>query len=121
MNESIEEAYTRMYEGMINKDEKILREVLDDDFVLVHMTGLRQNRDVFIHSVLNGTLNYYSARHDDLKVEVQSEDKALLIGKTYVLAAVFGGGKNYWHLRQDCQMARRDGEWKIILSEASTY
>ena len=36
----IRDAYIRMYEGMIKKDESILREVLDDSFVLVHMTGI---------------------------------------------------------------------------------
>ena len=30
----IRDAYIRMYEGMIKKDESILREVLDDSFVL---------------------------------------------------------------------------------------
>ena len=40
--EAIRQAYIRMYDGMISKDEKILDEVLDDSFVLVHMTGMRQ-------------------------------------------------------------------------------
>ena len=34
--------YEKMYDGMIAKNEEILREVLDDSFVLVHMTGMRQ-------------------------------------------------------------------------------
>ena len=44
----IRDAYIRMYEGMIAKDESILREVLDDSFVLVHMTGMRQPKEEFI-------------------------------------------------------------------------
>ena len=42
-------AYKRMYDGMIAKDEKILRDVLDDSFVLVHMTGMRQPKEEFIN------------------------------------------------------------------------
>ena len=121
MIEEVKNAYKKMYEGMIAKDEKILNEVLDDRFVLVHMTGMSQDKEAFIKAVLNNTLNYYSARHDDLDVRVKNEKEALLIGKTYVLAAVFGGGKNYWRLRQDCLIWKTEGEWKIVLSEASTY
>ena len=33
---------------MIAKDEAVLREILDDSFVLVHMTGMRQPKEVFI-------------------------------------------------------------------------
>ena len=40
--EAIRQAYIRLYEGMIAKDEKTLNEVLDDSFVLVHMTSMRQ-------------------------------------------------------------------------------
>ena len=116
----IRQAYETMYEGMLKKDEAILEDVLDDSFVLVHMTGMRQDRTSFINAVKQGTLNYYSAVHEEIEVKEQG-DEAFLIGKTYVLAAVFGGGKNYWHLRQDCHLKKKNGEWKITLAEASTY
>ena len=60
--ELIINAYKKMYEGMIAKDEGILNEVLDDSFVLVHMTGMRQAKDAFIKAVMNGTLNYFRDR-----------------------------------------------------------
>ena len=62
----IRDTYVRMYEVMIAKDESTLREVLGDSFVLVHMTGMRQPKDAFIKAVLNGTLNYYSAEHENM-------------------------------------------------------
>ena len=39
--EAIRQAYMRMYDGMISKDEKVLNDVLDDSFVLVYMTGMQ--------------------------------------------------------------------------------
>ena len=51
----IRDAYIRMYDGMIAKDDTVLRDVLDDSFVLVHMTGMRQSREEFINAILNGT------------------------------------------------------------------
>ena len=116
----IRDAYIRMYEGMIKKDESILREVLDDSFVLVHMTGMRQPKQAFIKAVLNGTLNYFSAEHENMPVEI-SGDTAVLTGQSYVAAAVFGGGRSNWHLQQKCSLKKTDGVWKITRSVASTY
>ena len=116
----IRDAYIRMYEGMIAKDELILREVLDDSFVLVHMTGMRQPKQAFIKAVQNGTLNYYSAEHENMPVEI-SGDTAVLTGQSYVAAAVFGGGRSNWHLQQKCSLKKTDGVWKITRSVASTY
>ena len=116
----IRDAYIRMYEGMIKKDESILREVLDDSFVLVHMTGMRQPKQAFIKAVLNGTLNYFSAEHENMPVEING-DTAVLTGQSYVAAAVFGGGRSNWHLQQKCSLKKTDGVWKIIRSVASTY
>ena len=116
----IRDAYIRMYEGMIKKDESILREVLDDSFVLVHMTGMRQPKQAFIKAVLNGTLNYFSAEHENMPVEI-SGDTAVLTGQSYVAAPVFGGGRTNWHLQQKCSLKRTDGVWKITRSVASTY
>ena len=118
--ELIINAYKKMYEGMIAKDEGILNEVLDDSFVLVHMTGMRQTKDAFIKAVMNGTLNYFSAEHERLPVEI-SGDTAVLTGQSYVAAAVFGGGRSNWHLQQKCSLKKVSGAWKITGSVASTY
>ena len=116
----IREAYIRMYEGMITKDEAILRDVLDDSFVLVHMTGMRQSREEFINAILDGTLNYYSAGHEHMPVEING-DTAVLTGQSYVAATVFGGGRSNWRLQQKCSLKKVDGAWKITRSVASTY
>lgn len=118
--EQIREAYRKMYEGMISKDEVILRKVLDDDFVLIHMTGMRQSKEAFIRSVLNGTLNYYSAEHENMLVEIKG-DAAVLTGQSYVTAAVFGGGRSRWRLQQKCSLKKTGSNWKIARSSASTY
>lgn len=114
------EVYQKMYKAMILKDEAGLNEVLDDRFVLVHMTGLRQSKQEFIHDVVNGTLNYYSAIHKKMTVEVKG-DTAIIIGQSYVTAAVFGGRLSQWRLQQKCQLKKADNIWEITESVASTY
>ncbi len=117
----IQNAYKTMYVGMIEKDAQILRKVLDDRFVLVHMTGMRQPKEDFIRAVLDGTLNYYSAGHQSMEVTEITENHAKLDGKSMVNAAVFGGGKHTWRLRQRLQLVKKDTGWKITEAVASTY
>lgn len=114
------EAYREMYRAMIAKDHNALDDVLDDSFVLVHMTGMRQDKRAFIKAVINGTLNYYSCKDDSINVKING-DTAALIGKSQVNAAVFGGGKHTWRLEQDLTLVKRADKWLITLSEASTY
>lgn len=118
--EKIISAYKQMYNGMIEKNREKLDQALDDSFVLIHMTGMRQNKDEFTDAVLDGTLNYYSAQHENLPVTITDEN-AVLIGQSLVEAAVFGGRRNTWRLQQKCSLKKHGEQWKITRSVASTY
>ena len=118
--EQIIQLYREMYTAMVNKDRAELERVHDDSFVLVHMTGMRQPKDIYISSIMDGTLNYYAASHEDMQVEVKG-DTAVLIGKSRVTAAVFGGGKHTWRLQLQFQLVKKNGEWRFALASASTY
>lgn len=109
-----------MYRAMIAKNATALDEVLDDSFVLVHMTGMRQDKATFIGAVADGTLNYYTCQDDDIHVDV-SDGAATLTGKSRVNAAVFGGGRHTWRLEQDMRLTKRDDVWRISFSRATTY
>lgn len=116
----IKKCYRQMYQAMTEKDLDTLSEVLDDSFVLVHMTGMRQSKEAFLRAVGNGTLNYYSADHESIQVR-QSGDQAALVGQSRVLAAVFGGGRYSWRLQQKIALTKQNDVWRITLAEASTY
>lgn len=118
--ESIENCYRQMYLGMIEKNRDVLSEVLDDSFVLVHMTGMRQSKDEFIKAVEKGTLNYYSANHQRIEVSCYGECAAV-IGQSVVNAAVFGGGPHTWRLQQKLKLVKKGDVWLITESKASTY
>jgi len=118
--EQIIQLYKEMYTAMVNKDRAELERVHDDSFVLVHMTGMRQPKEVYISSIMDGTLNYYSASHEDMQVELKG-DTAVMIGRSRVNAAVFGGGKHTWRLQLRFQLVKNNGEWRFALASASTY
>ena len=118
--EQIRQLYQDMYAAMIAKDRGELERIHDETYLLIHMTGMRQSREEYIDSILDGTLNYYSK--DDVKIDVSvSGGEAKLTGKSRVTAAVFGGGKHTWPLRMNMDLVRRDDGWKIVRSAASMY
>ncbi len=118
--EAIKELYKKYWTYMINKDADGLRSIMADDYHLMHMTGVRQSAETFIKGLLDGTFNYYSAEHDDIQVSVKG-DTAKMTGKSRVLAAVYGGGKNYWRLQSDFTLRKEEGIWKLTGSKASVY
>ena len=118
--EQITQLYKEMYTAMVNKDRAELERVHDDSFVLVHMTGMRQSRQEYINAIMDGTLNYYSASHEDMQVEVGG-DSAVLTGKSRVTAAVFGGGKHTWRLQLKFTVVKKSDDWYFTSASASTY
>ncbi|MBQ7142285.1 MAG: nuclear transport factor 2 family protein [Bacteroidaceae bacterium] len=116
----IETLYRRMYQAMVKKDSATLQAVHADEFVLVHMTGMRQSKQVYIQSIMNGTLNYYSAEHEEMDIRIDG-DHATLTGRSRVNAAVFGGGRHTWRLQLRFQLIKRNGQWLFTESRASTY
>ena len=57
-----------MYQGMVQKNEALLDRVLDDSFVLLHMTGTRRSKRQYIEVIVNSTLNYDSEQTDDIDI-----------------------------------------------------
>ena len=118
--ERIADIYRRYWDGMIRKDAELLRSLMADDYYLLHMTGVRQSKEVFLKGLLGGTFNYYSADHDSIEVNVHG-DSAEMTGRSRVLAAVYSGGKHSWRLQGDFTLKKENGGWKLTSSEASTY
>ena len=118
--EQIKELYRSYWNYMIDKNAEGLRDLMAGDYYLRHMTGVKQSVDEFLKGLLNGTFNYYSAEHDEIIVNING-DTATMIGKSRVLAAVYGGGKNSWRLQGDFTLRKENGSWKLISSKASTY
>lgn len=116
----IQELYRDYWRCMIHKDEQRLRDLMDVDYYLEHMTGVRQTREEFLAGLRAGTFNYYSAEHDAIEVRVNG-NLAEMIGKSRVTAAVYGGGKKSWRLQGYFTLKKEDGVWKMTSSRASTY
>ena len=112
--------YEAYWQCMIRKDADGLRAMMAEDYFLLHMTGVRQSAETFLAGLLDGTFNYYAAEHDSIDVRVDG-DRAELVGRSRVLAAVYGGGKHRWRLQGDFTLRREQGDWLLTSSRASVY
>ena len=118
--EIIREIYRKYWRYMIEKDENGLRSLMSGDYRLRHMTGVTQSADEFLRGLMRGTFNYYSAEHDSIEVSLNGES-ASMVGKSRVVAAVYGGGRHLWRLRGDFTLRKENGAWLFTSSGASTY
>ena len=116
----IESLYKQMYRAMVEKDTVTLNQVHADEFVLTHMTGMRQSKQEYIRAIADGTLNYYEATHEQIDIRING-DRATLTGRSRVSAAVFGGGRHTWRLQLTFHLVKRNGRWLFTDSKASTY
>ncbi|MBQ8110496.1 MAG: nuclear transport factor 2 family protein [Clostridia bacterium] len=118
--EIIREMYRKYWRYMIAKDADGLRSLMAKDYCLLHMTGVKQPAEVFLKGLLDGTFNYYSADHDGIEVKIDG-DRATMIGKSRVSAAVYGARRSTWRLRGDFTLRKEQGIWRFTSSRASTY
>lgn len=117
-----EQLYRDLCALSIEKDGDGLRALFAPEYVLVHMTGMRQGGEEYIRAVLDGTLNYYSTQHDSIEAQVAPDGlSARIRGRSRTEAAVFGGGRHTWRLQQDLRAVKRGGRWLLAESRASTY
>ena len=118
--QTIEALYKQMYRAMIAKDVAALDTILDNNSVLIHMTGSRQQKRDYLREIKNGTLNYYSVEDDEIIITVNG-DTATMTGRSRVNAAVYGGGRHTWRLQMLSTLVKRDGRWLFVEQRASTY
>ena len=118
--QQIEALYKQMYRAMIAKDIETLGSLLDENAVLIHMTGTRQPKREYLRAIKDGTLNYNSVEDDEIIIEVNG-DKATMTGRSRVNAAVYGGGRHTWRLQIKSTLVKKDGHWLFVEQRASTY
>ncbi len=112
----LKKLYAEMWRALIAKDIAALEKMHASDFVLVHMTGMRQPRAEYFRSVRDGGLNYFSERTENIFISAGK-----MVGQSEVEAAVFGGRKNTWRLQLDFDVEKIDGRWILKFARASTY
>ena len=110
--EELKILYTKMYEYMVAKDISALNKIYSNDFVLVHMTGMKQNKQEYLRAIENGTLNYFSQNLDEIIIE----NNFKFIGRSKVSASVFDGGIHTWRLKLTIELTPENLIKSIVVS-----
>ena len=108
--EIVSQLYIDLWDASIGKNNEKLNEILSEDYILVHMTGMKQTKIEYINSVLKEELKYYDAIHEEINIKIDNE-RAYIIGKTKTLASPFSTSKSWWNLRQDLELKKINGKW----------
>ena len=108
--EEVLERFKEFQQALIEKDEKTLNEIMEDDYILTHMSGKTQTKNEFIEEITNGTLNYYNSTIIEPRIKFINENLARIIADVKLDAKVYGI-KGTWTLNTDIAMKKADNQW----------
>ena len=106
-------------EYMIAKNVDGLRSILDKDFRLTHITGYVQRRKEWVSEVENEGMKYYSAKK--IKHDIHISGNEAVSTFQHLLDARIWGSRNTWRLQQKMKLEKRNNQWIVVNSIASTF
>lgn len=116
----IANAYREMHHYLIERDASGLDEILDDNFEVVHETGMRQSKYDLIDCVMDGTFEFFHANHEDVFYSIQN-GFAHITGKSVVEASFYGGDRELYNLCLDIDLAKNERYWSMTHMEVSSF
>ncbi len=104
---------------MIEKNTAALTKILDAQFTLTHITGFVQKKEEWFAEIESERMKYYSYKEVKITVTING-NSATFIGQN-ILDARIWGTRNIWRLQQTMQLEKRNGNWIILKSVATTF
>ena len=97
---------------MTDADTDTLREIVSEDSVFTHMSGMQQSREEYFADIENGNLDYYKIGIDSPVVEVNGNLASITY--TSVLNANAYGAKGTYRMSGTHWFENKNGEWISI-------
>ncbi len=104
---------------MINRDTAAMNDILDEHYTLTHMTGYVQPKAEWFDEVIKESMKYYSVKEVNNSVRINGREAEVMIQN--LVDARIWGTRNNWRLQQTMQLEKRNGEWMILKSVATTF
>ncbi|MBX2897959.1 MAG: nuclear transport factor 2 family protein [Cyclobacteriaceae bacterium] len=104
---------------MIEKSLDGLRTILDKDFTLTHITGYVQSRKEWFSEIETEGMKYYSAKKTKHEIKINGNEAVSTF--QHLLDARIWGSRNTWRLQQKMKLEKRNNQWIVINSIASTF
>lgn len=105
-------AQARYCQAMTDADIDTMRELVSEDMVFTHMSGMQQTREEYFADVADGSLNYFTIGIADPVIGVDG-DKAQ-ITYTSVLNANAYGARGTYRMKGTHHYEKRDSAWIAV-------
>ena len=102
----------RYCQAMTDKDIDTMREIVSEDMVFVHMSGMRQTREEYFADVADGSLTYYTIGMADPVIEIDGDHA--IVTYTSILNANAYGARGTFRMKGSHHYENRDGVWIAV-------
>ena len=110
--------YQQVDDAMVNKDTKSLEDILDDNYVLVHMTGYHQPMREWLEQIENEQMRYFKTMPQKTTVVIDG-NTAILICDTKIDARIYGF-RNLWSMKMEMHFEKRGDNWYPVNAIATS-
>ncbi|CAJ1190497.1 hypothetical protein CPR19092_LGOLGGFK_01328 [Companilactobacillus paralimentarius] len=117
--EKVALAVRQQVQGMVTGDIDILNKVIVPDAHFIHITGTDQTKEEWLQQIKIGRMHYFSNKEKLMQVEVNG-DFAKVVSRNELDARIYGF-RNTWPLESRTELTKNNGQWQIVLSQASMY
>lgn len=104
-------AQARYCQAMTDADIDTMRELISEDMLFTHMSGMQQTREEYFADVADGSLNYFTIGIADPVITVDG-DRAQ-ITYTSILNANAYGARGTYRMKGTHHYEKRDGAWIV--------
>lgn len=102
----------RYCQAMTDKDIDTMREIVSEDMVFVHMSGMHQTREEYFADVADGSLTYYTIGMADPVIEIDGDHA--IVTYTSILNANAYGARGTFRMKGSHHYENRDGAWIAV-------
>ncbi len=102
----------RYCQAMTDKDISTMREIVSEDMVFVHMSGMRQTREEYFADVADGSLTYYTIGMAEPVIRIDGDCAAVTY--TAILNANAYGARGTFRMKGTHHYEKRDGAWIAV-------
>ena len=102
----------RYCQAMTEADIDTMREIVSEDMIFTHMSGMKQTREEYFADVADGSLTYYAIGMEHPAVVVDGDMAAVTY--TSVLSANAYGARGTFRMKGTHYYRRINGEWIAV-------
>lgn len=99
-------------QAMTDADTEVMREIVSEDMVFTHMSGMKQTRDEYFADIEDGSLKYFTIGIENPKISVNGQNAEITF--TSVLNANAYGARGTYRMKGTHHYELRSGEWIAV-------